>query len=177
MRPRRRAPPLFGRRLAVPRRLTAAAAHKRSTTHDSRSPSPRLPPGYERRFRELQAAVAARFPGAPLTFSSEGTPQATGWFEVFVDGALVFSKKNGGGLWVIMILSACRGVEKAAAERPPQPRFASQTSSTALRLGACPARLPALASKTWWGSLLLSFHCPQMATGTLTPSGSACSRR
>ena len=57
----------------------------------------RLHAGYERRFWELQAAVAARFPGAPLAFSSEGTPQATGWFEVFVNGTLVFSKKSGGG--------------------------------------------------------------------------------
>jgi selT/selW/selH-like putative selenoprotein len=29
--------------------------------------------------------------------TSEGTPNATGWLEVLVDGALVFSKKNGDG--------------------------------------------------------------------------------
>lgn len=65
------------------------------------------PAGYERRFRELAAALAARFPGAPLQVTSEGTPNATGWFEVLVDGLLVFSKKNGGAWGAAVLASSC----------------------------------------------------------------------
>lgn len=76
------------------------------------------PAGYERRFRELAAALAARFPGAPLHVTSEGTPKATGWFEVLVDGLLVFSKKNGGA-WVAAVLApSCGRASKCAALRP-----------------------------------------------------------
>ncbi|PNW76295.1 hypothetical protein CHLRE_12g540250v5 [Chlamydomonas reinhardtii] len=38
-----------------------------------------------------------KFPNADIKFSFEATPQATGFFEVEVNGELVHSKKNGGG--------------------------------------------------------------------------------
>ena len=75
-----------------------------------RPPPPPPPcPGYVRHFRELERLVRARFPDAPLTFSGEGTPGATGWFEVSVNGSLVFSKKAGGacGGWCVCVGGAC----------------------------------------------------------------------
>jgi selT/selW/selH-like putative selenoprotein len=76
-------------------------------------PSPRA--GYVRHFRELERLVRARFPDAPLTFLGEGTPGATGWLEVSVNGRLVFSKKGGG---------ACEGLcgmSGACSDQPAQP--------------------------------------------------------
>ena len=64
-------------------------------------PRPPLLPaaGYVRHYRVLEKAIRSRFAGAPLTFSSTATPGATGWFEVSVNGSLVFSKKGGQGYW------------------------------------------------------------------------------
>ena len=55
--------------------------------------------GYVRHYRVLEKAIRSRFAGAPLTFASTATPGATGWFEVSVNGSLVFSKKGGQGYW------------------------------------------------------------------------------
>lgn len=38
-----------------------------------------------------------RFPDAPLVFSGSPTKRRTGWFEITVDGNLVFSTKAGMG--------------------------------------------------------------------------------
>jgi selT/selW/selH-like putative selenoprotein len=49
-------------------------------------------------YRAIKQAIEARFPGAALTITGEGTPAATGYLEVqIVGGPLLHSKKNGGG--------------------------------------------------------------------------------
>jgi len=52
--------------------------------------------GYRPKFERLKASLEDEFPG-DLEMTGEGTPGATGYFEVDVDGELVHSKKNGDG--------------------------------------------------------------------------------
>ena len=54
-------------------------------------------PSFGRKYQELLAAAQQRFPGAPLVFSGVPTQKRTGWFEVTVDDALIFSTKAGMG--------------------------------------------------------------------------------
>jgi selT/selW/selH-like putative selenoprotein len=52
--------------------------------------------GYGPRYQRLVAAIKQQYPSG-IEYSYEATPQATGFFEVTVNGTLVHSKKNGGG--------------------------------------------------------------------------------
>lgn len=53
--------------------------------------------GFASKYRDLVREAERRFPDAPIAFSGEATPKRTGWFEVTVDGKLVFSSKAGMG--------------------------------------------------------------------------------
>jgi len=52
--------------------------------------------GYRPKFERLKATLTDEFEGE-IEMTGEGTPGATGYFEVEVDGTLVHSKKNGDG--------------------------------------------------------------------------------
>uniref|UniRef100_A0A8I3W4Z6 Selenoprotein W n=1 Tax=Callithrix jacchus TaxID=9483 RepID=A0A8I3W4Z6_CALJA len=53
-----------------------------------------LPPHFQ--YLQLKKKLEDEFPGR-LDISGEGTPQATGFFEVTVAGKLIHSKKKGDG--------------------------------------------------------------------------------
>uniref|UniRef100_A0A2K6V606 Selenoprotein W n=1 Tax=Saimiri boliviensis boliviensis TaxID=39432 RepID=A0A2K6V606_SAIBB len=52
--------------------------------------------GYKSKYLQLKKKLEDEFPGR-LDISGEGTPQATGFFEVTVAGKLIHSKKKGDG--------------------------------------------------------------------------------
>uniref|UniRef100_A0A2K5JVB4 Selenoprotein W n=2 Tax=Colobinae TaxID=9569 RepID=A0A2K5JVB4_COLAP len=52
--------------------------------------------GYKSKYLQLKKKLEDEFPGR-LDIRGEGTPQATGFFEVTVAGKLVHSKKKGDG--------------------------------------------------------------------------------
>ncbi|KAI5935953.1 Selenoprotein W [Manis javanica] len=52
--------------------------------------------GYKSKYLQLKKKLEDEFPGC-LDICGEGTPQATGFFEVMVAGKLVHSKKKGDG--------------------------------------------------------------------------------
>uniref|UniRef100_A0A452VH65 Selenoprotein W n=1 Tax=Ursus maritimus TaxID=29073 RepID=A0A452VH65_URSMA len=52
--------------------------------------------GYKSKYLQLKKKLEDEFPGC-LDICGEGTPQATGFFEVMVAGKLVHSKKRGDG--------------------------------------------------------------------------------
>uniref|UniRef100_A0ABI8ACJ5 Selenoprotein W n=3 Tax=Felidae TaxID=9681 RepID=A0ABI8ACJ5_FELCA len=52
--------------------------------------------GYKSKYLQLKKKLEDEFPGC-LDICGEGTPQATGFFEVMVGGKLVHSKKRGDG--------------------------------------------------------------------------------
>uniref|UniRef100_A0A8C6QG60 Selenoprotein W n=1 Tax=Nannospalax galili TaxID=1026970 RepID=A0A8C6QG60_NANGA len=52
--------------------------------------------GYKPKYLQLKEQLEDEFPGC-LDICGEGTPQATGFFEVTVAGKLVHSKKRGDG--------------------------------------------------------------------------------
>jgi len=53
--------------------------------------------GYKPKFDRLKDAVLQQFDSKMIEMTGEGTPGATGFFEVEVEGDLVHSKKNGDG--------------------------------------------------------------------------------
>ncbi|PNJ41146.1 SELENOW isoform 2 [Pongo abelii] len=52
--------------------------------------------GYKSKYLQLKKKLEDEFPGR-LDICGEGTPQATGFFEVMVAGKLIHSKKKGDG--------------------------------------------------------------------------------
>jgi len=53
--------------------------------------------GYKPKFDKLKAQLIDEFGEGEFEMTGEGTPGATGFFEVTVDGDLIHSKKNGDG--------------------------------------------------------------------------------
>ena len=52
---------------------------------------------FGRKYKELVSEATKRYPDSSIVFSGKPTPKRTGWFEVTVDGTLVFSTKAGMG--------------------------------------------------------------------------------
>ena len=52
---------------------------------------------FEGQYQRLVHECQNRFPHAPIVYSGSPTKKRTGWFEVYVDGLLIFSTKAGMG--------------------------------------------------------------------------------
>lgn len=62
-----------------------------------RGPCPSLSVGFARAYQSLRHDAMLRLPPGTVSFHGEPTKKKTGWFEVTVDGKLVFSSKAGMG--------------------------------------------------------------------------------
>jgi selT/selW/selH-like putative selenoprotein len=52
---------------------------------------------YARKYADLVRRVKQMYPGDDISVTGEATPKRTGWFEVTVNGSLVFSARKGMG--------------------------------------------------------------------------------